>query len=648
MVPHTEAQMSDKSQAGSRGLSSYGIFSVVYATSAAAIYFALGVVADRALGLTPVVFLVGGLFLGLAAMSYAEGALNHPQPGGSSMFAREAFNELVSFAAGWVVVLDFLVVMALAAVTAAHYLGTIWSPLGSGLVGALVSCAVIAAAAISSIRSRNLSSTVGRVVIAITDVGVQLLILGAGVALAFHPEAIANSIELGVAPKWSDVAYALTIVTVAFTGLEAAASLSSEAVVTRKSANRMLVLGVGLVVVLQVGVSVVALSALPVEHGATALGGRWLEAPLVGTARAIDPTGIGPALSKVVAVSGFLALAVAVNSAMLGVARLAFSLTRSRQIPRIVGRLSKRYGTPWLIVALCALGAMGLALPHDIEFLTGVYAFGAMFAITVAHLSVVRLRMAGNLRQGAWKMPLTLKLSGTEIPVPAVLGAVASAGAFVAVVVLHSSARLVGGAWLGLGLLLYLAYRKATGNSLTKRVEVSERALVYEPERASYGAILVPVLGSALDDDIVQSAGRLAGNRHDDIEEEGAAIEALWFHQIPMALPLDAPIPESQVATAKEHLLRAKAVGEEYSGVTVSTAQVRVRKIGEGIVREAKRRGVDVIVLSAEEVVRTGSGPVRRSGTIGEVTRYVLRKAHCRVVLTIPSVEDTPDPNERG
>ena len=640
--------MTEQSGSGSRGLSSFGIFSVVYATSAAAIYFALGVVANRALGLTPVVFLVGGLFLGLAAMSYAEGALNHREPGGSSMFAREAFNELVSFAAGWLIILDFLVVMALAAVSAAHYLGTIWSPLGSGVGGALVSCGVIALAAISSVRSRNLSSSIGRVLVAITDVGVQLLILGAGVALAFHPQLIADSVNLGVAPKWTDVGYALTIVTVAFTGLEAAASLSTEAVVTRRAASRLLIFGVAIVVVLQVGVSVVALSALPVEHGSTALGDRWLNAPLVGTARALDPAGVGPGLSKVVAVSGFLALAVAVNSAMLGVARLAFSLTRSRQIPRIVGRLSKRYGTPWLIVLLSALGAIGLALTDNIEFLTGIYAFGAMFAITVAHLSVVRMRMSGNVQQDAWKMPLTLRISGREVPLPAVLGALASGAAFVAVVVLHSPARLVGGGWLGLGLVLYVAYRRALGNSITKRVEVSERALVYEPERASYGAILVPVLGSPLDDDIVQSAGRLAGSRHDDIDEEGAAIEAIWFHQIPMALPLDAPIAEGQVATAKEHLLRAKAVGEEYSGVTVSTAQVRVRKIGEGIVREARRRGVDVIVLSAEEVVRSGAGPVRRTGTIGEVTRYVLRKAHCRVVLTIPSVEDTPDQNARG
>ena len=161
----------------------------------------------------------------------------------------------------------------------------------------------------------------------------------------------------------------------------------------------------------------------------------------------------------------------------------------------------------------------------------------------------------------------------------------------------------------------------------------------------------MPVLGSLLDDDIVQTAGRLAGSNSDEADTEGSAIEAIWFHQIPMALPLDAPLAEAKIADAKQRLLRAKAVGEEYSGVTVSTAQVRVRKVGEGIVREARRRGVEVIVLSAEDPQSGGPGSMRRNaspGSIGEVTRYVLRKAHCRVVLTIPSISDTPTDGPQG
>src|ERR1700761_409314 len=101
-----------------RPLSYKALFAVVYTTSVISVYFALGVVAHRANGLTPAVFLVAGLFFGLTAMTYAEGASLHPERGGSAVFARYAFNELVSFIAGWAIFLDYTILLAGAAVTA--------------------------------------------------------------------------------------------------------------------------------------------------------------------------------------------------------------------------------------------------------------------------------------------------------------------------------------------------------------------------------------------------------------------------------------------------------------------------------------------------------------------------------------------------
>lgn len=239
--------MKERRTTGSRGIGAIGLFAVVYATSAAAIYFALGVVADRALGLTPLVFMVGGLFLGLAAMSYAEGALNHREPGGSSMLARHAFNELVSFSAGWVVILDFLVVMALAAVAAADYAGTLWAPLGRGVGADLVSVALIASAAFAAIRSPDLGPLRSRIAVAVFDVGIQLLLVVLGLALVFEPSLLTNAIDVGSAPSWTDIVYALTLVTVAFTGLEAAASLSPETDVEAGRIGRTITLGVAVI-----------------------------------------------------------------------------------------------------------------------------------------------------------------------------------------------------------------------------------------------------------------------------------------------------------------------------------------------------------------------------------------------------------------
>src|SRR5215207_9192355 len=110
-----------------RALGAPIIFSIIYTSVASAIYFSLGVVADHALGLTPVVFLLAGLFFVLATMTYVEGASLHQDRAGSTVFARYAFNELWSFVAGWAVLLDFLILIAVTSLSATNYLATFWS-----------------------------------------------------------------------------------------------------------------------------------------------------------------------------------------------------------------------------------------------------------------------------------------------------------------------------------------------------------------------------------------------------------------------------------------------------------------------------------------------------------------------------------------
>ena len=160
-----------------------------------------------------------------------------------------------------------------------------------------------------------------------------------------------------------------------------------------------------------------------------------------------------------------------------------------------------------------------------------------------------------------------------------------------------------------------------------------------EAPDVEYGSILVPVFGTPLDDDIVGTAGRLAAEEGEE-GEGGAVIEALYVVEIPMSLPLDARIPEDQIALAKRAVKRAKQVGEEYEGVIVATAMVRARSIGAAIVSEAKRRGVEAIVLAAEDPTRIrGGGRLGGRGgprdrSVGSTTRYVVEHAPCRVILT--------------
>jgi APA family basic amino acid/polyamine antiporter len=234
-------------------------------------------------------------------------------------------------------------------------------------------------------------------------------------------------------------------------------------------------------------------------------------------------------------------------------------------------------------------------------------------------------------------------IAGAKVPLPAVLGAVLSFAGWIAVLVLHTSARYVGIGWMLAGLALYVIYRKSESKPLLRRITIPERALRHEMLEPEFGSILVPIFGSRLDDDIIQTAGRLAAEERDGRATDGALIEAVWVFELPLSLPLDAPLPEAQLARAREALARAKAVGEEYGGVRVVTTLVRARRTGPAIVAEALERGVEAIVLAAEEPsrIRGGarfgapSGPL--DNFLGEVSKYVIRKAPCRVIVTAPA-----------
>jgi APA family basic amino acid/polyamine antiporter len=373
---------------------------------------------------------------------------------------------------------------------------------------------------------------------------------------------------------------------------------------------------------------------------------------MVGVVQAF-PNGASDVLKPLVAAAAAVVLVSAANAAMLGLSRLGYSLATNRQIPSAVGRLEPTHSTPFVIIAIGAILAVGLVIPSDLDFLVGIYAYGVLLSLTIAFLSVIVLRYREPGRDRPYRMPFSLQVGGGALPVPAVLGALVSAAAWCSVVIQHEGARWVGSGWLLSGIALYLIYRISEGKPVLKRVTIPERALRAEAPDVEYGSILVPIFGRPLDDDIVQTAGRLAAEEREDEGEGGAVIEALWVFEIPLALPIDARVPEAQLKLAREALARAKAVGEEYEGVEVATATVRARRAGQAIVEEAKRRGVEAIVLAAEEPSRIRGGAVLggRGGPlnnyVGDVTKYVIEKAPCRVILTAPPSEQ-PEPRPYG
>jgi APA family basic amino acid/polyamine antiporter len=625
-----------------RQLSSRALFVVVYTTSVSSVYFALGVIAHRADGLTPAVLLVAGVFFLLSAMTYAEGAAMHPaERGGSAAFARHAFNELISFVAGWSIALDYTILIAVTALTVPAYLAAFWAPLGHGLPQIAVALTVIAGVATTNVLGVSVRVLFRRMIVTVADLGLQALIVVLGLALAFHPHRLAQTIDLGTAPTITDLAFALPIGVVAFAGLEAAASLASEVSMTRRQLRRLIFPGSVVIIVVYVGIAVVGVTALPVHHGMTTLGTRHIRAPLLGVVESFHPRWVADVLKYAVAIGGAAGLVAAAGASMLGVSRVGYTLATNRQIPSAVGRLHDRWGTPYVVVGLASLAAAALVIPTDLELLIGIYAFGALLAFTIGHVSVLKLRFREPQRERPYLVPLSIPFRGAMVPLPTALGALLAGAGWVAVVVFHAGARYVGFAWLLSGLTLYVVYRRSEGKPLLRQVTIPERVLRHERPQPDFGSILVPIFGNPLDDDIVQTAGRLAGETRDDVDVQGAVIEAIWVFEVPLALPLEAPLPQARIREARAALARAKLVGEEYEGVEVATAIVRGRRTGEAIVNEARRRGVEAIVLGAEEPSRVrggallgGVGPLENY--VGDVTKYVIRKAPCRVILTAP------------
>ena len=616
------------------------LFAITLSTVVSAIFVSLGVVADRALGLTPLVFLLGGIFFAVTMATYVEGSSLHIERGGASTFARYAFDELWSFIAGWAILLDYLIVMAIGAVVISDYLSVFWNELDEGALPLAIAGLALLFVAWSNIRGLS-ASRIGAVLrLSLISIVVLVVISLIGFTYYWDPGAIRSSIDLGVAPKWEDLIFALGIASVVAIGVEAASGLAGEVRVGRRGLKRVVLVSISVAILLSVLVSIAALMATPVVGTRTALGSTYLEAPALAIVSSYEPGPLLDVSRYVVGATAAALLLVAMNGQMLGLARLAYSLATNRQIPSGVGRLHRRRGTPYVTIIIAALIAFALAIPHDLDLLAGLFAFGAMLAFSIAHLSVIRLRFREPDRPSAFRVPFSVPFRGAQVPLPAVFGALFSILVWISILVYHSGARVVGVAWMACGVTLYVAYRRSQGKSPTQRFTIPAEAL-QESAAAEYGSILVPVFGEELDDDIVGTAGRMAASEGED-DEGGAVLEALYVFEIPMSLPIDARVPEERVQEAKRVLARAKEVGEEYAGVEVATAMVRGRSIGQAIVSEAKRRGVEAIVLGAEEPSRLRGGAILggrgsvRDRFVGETTRYVVEKAPCKVILTAP------------
>jgi basic amino acid/polyamine antiporter, APA family len=613
------------------------LFATAYGNVGSSIYYALGLTAVFALGLTPLVFVVAGVVFAMTAATYAEGTARYPEAGGSASFARHAFDELVSFVAAWSQMLVYIVTVAVSAFFVPHYLSIFWEPLRTNpwdiVVGALVIVVLVALNVVGVTEAARLSIT-----LAVIDFATQVLLVVLGFALVFSPETLTSNIHWGVAPTWSNLAVSIPIAMLAYTGVETVSNLAEEArdpVRTVPNAYKLVAVAV---FAIYFTLPLIALSALPVElidgEYTTLLAlppedGGYANDPILGV---VENIGIeeGPLLDALEIYVGVLAatiLFIATNAGVIGASRITYSMASYRQLPEVFRRLHPRLKTPWLsLVVFAGIAPILILLPGDVNFVGTLYSLGATLSFTVAHAALVRIRMADRDRTEppAYAARPNLRARGVEWPVFAIVGGAATGISFVVIVAQNPATRWVGVGWLVAGLLGYVVYRRrfvrANLRETTKAPPAFGAALALE-----YRRIVVPIVPGRPSDEALDVACRLAAER-------GARVVALTVLEVPRELPLDAALPEEE-RVANDELDEAVAIGDTY-GVRVIGRLVRGRSASAEIVREAERRGAEIIVLGSPRKDLTS----RRRGVFGSTVDRVMRRAPCRVMVTASRV----------
>jgi basic amino acid/polyamine antiporter, APA family len=612
-----------------------GLFATAYGNVGSSIYYALGLVAAHALGLTPLVFVFAGGLFALTAKTYAEGAAMFPEAGGSSSFARHAFDDIVSFFAGWALSLDYILTIAISAFFVPHYLSAFpglhaldHNP--DDIFGGLVVVVLLTAL---NIRGLGESAKLN-FVLAILDLSTQVLLVGVGLILVFNPSLLIHQVHLGTVPSWKELIFALSLAMLAYTGIETVANMAEEA----KDPGRQVPKAVNLVVLavlgVYAGISVVALSALPViHHGvgyspalgehfsqpgyATELGGVFQNDPVLGI---ISRLGLhGTVLHLAQYYVGILAatiLFIATNAGMIGISRLSWSLAEHRQLPSIFSRLHPRFNTPWFTLVFFSGLAGILILYGNTNVLGNLYSFGAMLSFTTAHAAVIALRIKDPDRERPYRMPWNVRIRGADIPMTAVIGGIGTAGAWVAVVALHVEARYVGIPWMIVGMAGYFYYRHRQGLDPRKSYRIARAERPPDFQELDYRNALVPIFGEDVSAAALHSAAKLIG--------EDGVVYAIFVLPVPSQLSLEAGLEEEEAQGRS--VLESARIQARRSGIKIHTGLIRTRHPGKALVEEAERVGSDVIYWST---IHAPIGEQR----IGPTATYLLSKRPCRIII---------------
>lgn len=599
-----------------RAIGAPELFSIGYGDVGSSLYYALGLTAFYALGATPIALAIAGFVFFCTSLTYAEMSTTFPEPGGSATFSRYAFNDLISFIAGWGLLLDYIVTIAISAFAIPPYLSylipfpnTVWVQI-SITIGIIVFLYILNMIGVQHSGRFSLFLAV------VTLVSQALVIIIAAI-LTINLPYIIDHLRIGIpgvswSPTWPQFLTGVAMAMVAYTGIESITQLAAE---TRKpsiSIPRAIQSTMYTLIAFYILIAFVGLSVMTPEDLAT----KYMQDPIAGIVAHL-PFG-GKWLAPWFGLIAALILLIASNAGLIGASRLTFSMGEYYQVPHFFYRMHPKFRTPYVslgIFALCACIIVVLSRGKML-FLADLYNFGAQIAFFFAHLSLLVLRikkpMLNRPFKAYWNIPIGKKRS---IPITAVIGVFSTFAVWLIVVITKPDGRNLGIVWLILGSIMYVYYRRKKkiapmGKLAIEKIKIPE----YHPMHLKHILVTARATGNT---EALQTACQLATNF-------GARITAVHILEVPPSLPMHAPMEDREEKGAIA-LKRAEAVAREY-GLPIDLKLVRARSVEEAVLELVTHDDYDMVVVSAFK------DELKQKKHFAVELERLLKTAPCRVI----------------
>lgn len=631
----TELSKEGEEHALKREVGWYGSFAMGYADVGADLYVAIGLVAFYAAGASPIAFAIASVTYVCTGLAYAELATAYPYAGGAQVYSMKAFNDLVGFVAGWAVMLDYTVDIALFSLASAGYLSFFlpWlkrsffevAVLGFDLrisyIGLSAFLLVVALLFLNSIGIRE-SSAFNELLVSL-DLVVESVILVTGVLLAFGLVLFVTQItDFGARSIFSNIVYVMpslgtqtqnfvygiTLAMTSFIGIESIAQAAEETKRPQRWIPRANKLSIVAVVVFAVGLSTLSMGLMPWQDLAASQ-----TDPMAAIASRIPY--IGHFLAPIVALTGFTICYVSTNTGVIGASRVVFSMGRFSLMPTWFYKVHKRFRTPIRTIAVFGVIGAAIALVGELHFVADLYNFGALLSYVIVNLSLIVLRNKEPDAYRAWKLPGTLKIQmrGRTIlvPVVSIIGTIATATMWALVVGFHAEGRIVGTIWLAIGIVGFVVFRRSRkmsilGNEVGKTIApgaymMNATVLVRAPEDED---TVVQALKYELD-----TRFRVKLLNIVDPGELGLGTESVHEYS---------QLKQCQAISSEELRHMAKRLGSEGFEVQWQAEIGSTRSI---VQREIESRDNDVVVLIKRKTLK-GHLEKREDTAYGIASRY--------------------------